>query len=88
MQFSGPTHHPVEEVIGYELVNVARHRLTIRRTNFRWRERPDGIISLMLLGGLDRRTECGNKWSPASVDEFSRTAEKYYRDGDQLGATM
>ena len=44
------------------------------------------IISLVLLGVLNRRTECGNKWSPASVDEFNRTAEKYYRDGDQLEA--
>ena len=35
----------------------------------------------MLLGASDRHTECGNKWSPAPVDEFNRTAEKYYGDG-------
>ena len=40
----------------------------------------------MLSGELDRHTECGNKWSPASVDEFNSTAEKYCRDVE-LGTT-
>ena len=44
------------------------------------------MISLVWLGAPNRRTECGNKRSPTPVDEFNRTAEKYYKYRDQLGA--
>ena len=42
----------------------------------------------MLLELPSRLTECGNRWSPASVDEFNRTAEKYYRYGSIVSATV
>ena len=41
-------------------------------------------ISLVLLGGVQYHTECGSKWSPESVDEFNRTAEKYCGDGSRI----
>ena len=65
--------------VGFEHVNAIRHHLPSGEQS----PAGDGnLISpnceLRIIGTLDGRTECGNKWSPASVDEFSRTAEKYY----------
>jgi len=78
IQFTGPTRHPVKIGVGYKASNPVRSKLTIQRIDSHKREQSDGNVSLMLSWELNRSTKCGNGRNPASVDEFSRAAEKYY----------